>query len=132
MVKIFAGAGVLGCAPLLDGGIVPVFEPTVVVGDFDAMVFVGDGTLRRVGRLGEFGLVSKRVNPSLREGGEGNKESEENLREASALHATSLRRAREIILYGELSKGSWGYPAMTATMISNYAVPMVVGSFSSA
>jgi hypothetical protein len=53
------------------------------------VVFVGGGTLRRVGRLGEFGPVSKRVNPSLCEGGEGHKESEKNLREASALHATS-------------------------------------------
>ncbi len=40
-----AGVGVLGLAPGLDGGVVPVFEPAVVFGYFDAVVDVGDRAL---------------------------------------------------------------------------------------
>ena len=43
VIEIFAGARVLGGAPLLDRGIVPIFQPAIVVGDGDAKIFVGDG-----------------------------------------------------------------------------------------
>jgi hypothetical protein len=47
MVEIVSAARILGRAPLLDLGIVPVFQPAVVVGDFNALIFVGDGALWR-------------------------------------------------------------------------------------
>jgi hypothetical protein len=59
MVEIFAGVGVLGGAPLLDGRIVPVFQPAIIVGNFDALIFVGNRALRRVRRLGDGRALSK-------------------------------------------------------------------------
>ena len=45
MIEIFPGAGVLRRAPLLDLGSVPVFQPAIVLGDFHAVVKVGDRML---------------------------------------------------------------------------------------
>ena len=53
IVQIPASVGVLGGAPLFDCGIVPVFQPAVVVADRYAVVFVADRTLGRAGRRWE-------------------------------------------------------------------------------
>jgi hypothetical protein len=53
VVKVIAGAGVLGGAPLLYGGVVPVFESAVVIRNFYAMIFVGDWVLGGGGRSGD-------------------------------------------------------------------------------
>ncbi len=51
MVEVFAGAFILGRAPLLDLWFAPVLEPPVVVRDREALIFVGDWVPGRVGRL---------------------------------------------------------------------------------
>jgi len=45
MVEISPRPCVLGCAPLLDFRVVPIFNPAVVVHDFHAVIFVRDRTL---------------------------------------------------------------------------------------
>jgi hypothetical protein len=59
MVEIFAGAGVLRGAPLFHRGIVPVLHPTVVVRDFDTLIFVDDRMLGGVWRLGNRWALSE-------------------------------------------------------------------------
>ena len=54
MVEVFAGEGVFGGAPLFDFGIIPVFEPAIVVGDLYVEVLIGDGMFGG-GLLGESG-----------------------------------------------------------------------------
>ena len=95
-IEIFAGAGVLRGAPLLDGGIIPVFQPSVVIDDFNAMIFVDDWVLRGVGRLADGWALSK-----CRQGQQtGTKIGVETTWD---LHWASLRETRELYVQGELN-----------------------------
>src|SRR5215472_7884627 len=59
MIKIFASAGILRGAPLLDNGIVPILQPAIIVRDFDALIFVGDRLLRSIRRRWDGGALGK-------------------------------------------------------------------------
>ena len=89
VIEIFASARVLGGAPLLNRRVVPGFQPTVVVGDRDAIIFVGDGPLGSVGRL--------RDGRGLGEGEDGEKTKRQNeRREFFHRHGRPLGQAREL------------------------------------
>src|SRR5205814_1872042 len=52
-IEVFPGGGILRIAPCFDGGVGGILEPAIIVGDFDAVVGVGDWALLRSGGLGE-------------------------------------------------------------------------------
>ncbi len=56
MIEIFTSARVLSGAPLLHRGIVPVFQPAIIVADFHALHIVGDRLPGCGGGLGGGGL----------------------------------------------------------------------------
>src|SRR4029079_1998812 len=57
-VEVIARARVLGAAPRLHRGVVPVLQPPVVVHDLDAVIAVGDRTLLRRRRFLHRGRLS--------------------------------------------------------------------------
>jgi len=94
LIEIFAGSCVLRSAPLLDRGIVPVLEPAIVVGDFDALVFVGDGVPGRVRRL--------RDRRTLREGRQGEQTNGERNRQTVRWHGVPFRQGWRELYNGSL------------------------------
>src|SRR5260370_41868774 len=69
MVEILSSARILRGAPWLDFGIFPVFQPPIVVGDFDSAILVGNRTLGRRWGLGNDWSRSEGDNRHQADGG---------------------------------------------------------------